>query len=373
MQRRIAAGCLAIVGIAGAACRLFELGDVVPVADASADGNDIGDGGLDGADGAACVSADPCKCLPTPTTIVKGLLGTGEAIALAGPDVYFMVSDGTAGNNPAIYRAPIASPGAQPVKVMNSSPVFPSMVIGGSSLFMRKVGTGLSVLRVPLDAVAAAPTVVVGPLPFVPTDLAADAKRIYWPNATGAICAAPLDGTPPPPDTVDSGCGGAPVVAPRDGGYSTYSQIVISSNEIFWTLSGSKILTAPADVGAPVQQIVFQPGGNVTALSESSGDLLWINVGADAGSLFRADHDGGRMSVLVGALIDRSVAPAYVVDADGIYWGHRNWDRLMAASRDGSRRALLACEEQGVVAIATDQTHVYWVTGNGAVQRVAKK
>src|SRR5207302_8510442 len=94
---------------APAACGVFELGDVLPLADGGAEGAAT-DAAADAATDAAgvCVpDGDPCACLPTPTTISPPPRGVGEAIAVAGGQVYFMVSNDGNGSGDALYRVPV--------------------------------------------------------------------------------------------------------------------------------------------------------------------------------------------------------------------------------------------------------------------------
>ena len=341
-------------------CGIFALGDVLPVPDAGT------------ADGSTKCLADgnPCACLPTPLTIVGSPHGSGVSIAVSGPFVYFLTAMGGV-SDPTIFRAPIdGSDGGAPTEVMVASPSTGPIVIAGNSIFLRRTGTNVGVLRVATDAVSAKPTVHAGPLPSAPNDLAVDRARIYWPNGNGAICAVPLDGAAPPADLTDSGCGSQPVVAVRDGA-GPANQIAVSDTDVFW-LTYARIMQAPSATGTPVATLRVQAGGGIAELEESDGKLFWVLVG-DAGTLWTSSDDGGAQTPIIASLVeDRAVVPQFVADSTGVFWGFRDWEQVMGASRDGANPHVLACDNEGVTALATDQAHVYWITRSGGVRRIDK-
>jgi hypothetical protein len=355
-------------------CGAFELGDIVPLGPDETSGDaGPGDAPAEAADGGPCVAdGGPCSCLPEPFTVSPGPRGVGTDIAVAGGTVYFMVNNfgGGGTSNPVILRVP-ADGTASPVQMTKPSAMTGPLIVGGASLFLRKTGTAFSVLRVPRDAVGIDPLVDVGPLPFVPSDLAANGAEVYWSNSGAAICQAPVDGAAPPPDPSDSGCGGPPLVPPRDGGnYGPH--IALGATSLFATGSTTKIFSVPLATGSPLSPVVQESAPNsISAIAESGGRVFWVLLGNDAGSLKSAADDGTGAQVVVPSLLPGRTTPELVVDGDGVYWAQLNYTMIMAAGRDGSNPHPLACEP--AAAIATDATFLYWVNAEGAVKRVAKK
>jgi hypothetical protein len=353
---------LAFAG-AAVACGVFELGDVVPAADADAGG------GVP--DGAACVGdGDPCSCLPEPFTVSPPPRGSGVALTLSGGQVYFMVSNDAAGGGDAIYRVP-ADGSAAPVLVMPASPASPPLVVAGGYVFMRKLGTGLGVLRVPSMGPAQSPVLAEGPLTLAPTDLAGNDESLFWGNASGAICTAQVDGGIRPPDTLDSGCSSQPFAPPRPPAPPGAVAVAVSPTSVLWT-GGMKLWRAPVDDGASAVDIVTQAGGSPLAVAEVGARVFWFFwPGADAGSLWSASEDGGGADRIVPVVVPEHAIPSLVVDGDGAYWSERNYPRLVAAGLDGTNVRVLACED-GITAVATDGAYVYWLTSTGAVRRLPK-
>ena len=366
-------------GAAGAAieaCRVFELGDVVPSASdaAASDGTAAGDGtaASDGTADAACVdSGDPCACLPAPFAVSPELTGVGQSLALAGQDVYFL-STGSGGGSPTVYRAPrTGTGGAAPAAATPASVMANSMVAASPWLFFRRINNPAGILRLPLGAPTETPPAYVSPLLADPVDLATDGARIYWTNSFGAVCAAPIDGAPAVQDAGPSGCGAPPIVAARDGGPAA-AQLAVNATSVFVTYN-AHVYAAPMATGALVQ-IANLAGYSVGGLTEESGRLFWAAWNTDAGGIASAEDDGGGAKLVVASALEgRALQAAFAVDADGLYWGARTYTKLWASARDGSGVRLLACDPSGAAAVATDATNVYWLTNDGAVKRVAKR
>ena len=209
------------------------------------------------------------------------------------------------------------------------------------------------------------------PLPADPVDLATDGARIYWTNALGAVCAAPIEGAPAAADAGPSGCGASIVVAARDGGPAA-AQLAVNATSVFLTYN-AHVYAAPTATGALVQ-IANLPGYSVGGLTEEGGHLFWAAWNTDAGGIASAEDDGGGAKLVVASALDgKGLQAAFAVDADGLYWGARTYTKLWASARDGSAVRLLACDASGAAAVATDAANVYWLTNDGAVKRVAKR
>jgi hypothetical protein len=362
---------------AAVACGVFALGDVVPYPDAGAE-EGAGDGAvLDDAPGdvgidAACASdGNACACLsaPSPLALASDL---GKAIAVVGQTVYFMREIETGGPHYEILSVPSGglSDGASPTVVMKStSTVAPRMLIVGDSIFMPRNGSASpssppSIVRVSTSGTSQDPTPFFGPLSQPVIDFGTDSALLYWLNAD-AVCGVPIDGAAPLPDPADSGCGSRPVVS--DASTTGSSGLEVTSTELFWS-SGSKLYEAPR-TGVIVTRLTAS--GPIFGLTESQGQLFWFSDVNDAGAIWTAPDDAGDASLVVTRTI--LVAPAFSVDSDGIYFGEANGNFINAAGRDGSNRHVLACDEEGAAALASDQAYVYWVTRDGAVKRAAKR
>jgi hypothetical protein len=353
-----------------AACRVFELGDVVPIA---------GDGDGGGASDAACVpDGDPCACLPAPFVVSPPQPGTGYALALAGTDVYLLAARSRPGM-PAVYRAPLTGTGgAPPVQVTLDSTIPTNntmMVVAGPWLFLRRTEATAGILRVPLDASNATPSVYV-PLPSSdPNDLATDGARVYWTNTAGAVCAAPIDGAPAA-DAGPSKCSATVVVAARDGGPAA-ARVAVSATTVFLTYN-AHVFAAPLATGVLNPTAVANiMGYSMNGVTEEGGRLFWAagSPDGDGGGLASAkdDGDGGSKLVVAAAFAGQAPQEVFAVDADGLYWAATPYSQLWASAHDGSGAHRIACNTANVTDMVTDAAHVYWITNDGAVMRAEKR
>lgn len=387
MRRKAAACFLAALAVAGcfAACRVFELGDVVsePIegggGDASTDGSHEGgaaDARIDADDAGCDASGDPCACLTRAVTLSTLLGGTSQAMAFANGHLYTIVV--TAGGSPIVYDTPTdgLDGGPPPALTPGTSLVASTLVATRQYLFFRRTGKDDGILRLPFGAPVEAPQSYLSPLGADPIDLATDGAQIYWTNTIGAVCAASVDGAGAGDagvlDSGPSGCGAAVVVPARDGGPAA-AQLALNATTLFLSYN-QKIYSAPLATGAVTPLVPVMQGLSVNGLTESQGQLFWAATSADAGALASANDDGtGARLIVPNAFEGMALQASFVVDADGIYWGARSYQKVWAAARDGSGVRLVACEPSAVAALASDATYVYWLTSNGVVKRATKR
>jgi hypothetical protein len=214
-----------------------------------------------------------------------------------------------------------------------------------------------AVLKVPLGG-GALGTVVTGS----PGDVAADGTNVYWTDSSaGTVMKVPAGGGAAV--TLVSGQPGA-------------GRILVDSTSVYWT-AGGQLLSAPLAGGAATTLASANP--NSLALGTSF--IFWTDD--SAGAVMSVGHHGGPVIPLVTGLTN----PAGIaVDSAAVYWTMPG--TMCTNSADGGvtcnggvmKCSLAGCggppttlaSGQAALAIAVDDTSVYWTTGSSVMKLTPK-
>jgi hypothetical protein len=368
----------AVTSVSGAACSVFDLGDVV----ATIDGGNAGDGASpdgiatdgnvsDSPSGPCVEGGDPCDCVPF--TISPKSHTSPEALIVSGGTVFFMVSEASNGTDPVIYSAPVDGlGGGDPLQLTPSSISFgQTMALGGNYLFLRRIDPShLGIDRVSIDG----GTTDASYFPLVKQSgvhLVSNSSDVFFASDLGSVCALPFEGAVPMNDPSDSGCNTPPLGAEHVGGPP--DEPIYASDQNVFAAASQKILSMPISGGTLSPIASSSPPSQVSSLIENGGLIFWSTATGDAGTIWSANDDGGGAKVIVASPFEGRMKVANVVaDSTGIWWSNANEQKIWSAARDGSNVHVVACESASVPFLTTDATYVYWMTSNGIVRRAPK-
>jgi hypothetical protein len=190
-----------------------------------------------------------------------------------------------------------------------------------------------------------------------PWSMAVDAQNIYWTvpnpywtNGNTAVMEWPLAG------------GAATTLASN---VANPYDIAVSPTNVYWTTEDSPValLTVPID------------GGSVTPLATVTGGAGAIAI--DANHVYWSTYGGTYMEALAGGSPQARgpQAAGIAVDATGVYYtvnvpNANPWlGNIVRTPIGGGPQTVVASQRPGsVIAIAVDDTNVYWTEGEGTIQ-----
>jgi hypothetical protein len=230
---------------------------------------------------------------------------------------------------------------------------------------------------------------------IAPRDLAVDDAFVYWTDSGGTVMKV-------------AKAGGDPVMLASNQDQTGY--LALDADFVYWTtIFGQTVMKVPKAGGASQLLAVTPDHAHYLALSPGE---VFFGSGGGMGALMKVGKDGSGVTVLssgppaptgmtvVGSVVywgneDKSmkkmgtgggVPSQYVIaqnvpgkmihDQSNLYWvdlgGVNSFDgRVMKAAIGSSDPVVLAANESRPIALAVDQTHVYWVLQwEGMVRRV---
>jgi hypothetical protein len=192
---------------------------------------------------------------------------------------------------------------------------------------------------------------------------------LYDPAVQGGGCSAGINVVP-----LNQG---NPITSPFQP--CTVARIAVDANNIYWTDSGPPNGLAPPSV--EMQPLAASSPAKQIALAQHPFAIAILN-----GTLYWSDTVAGMiMSYAVGGTaapspIGVSTSPTdMAVDSSGVYWIDSNATVLHVPLTGGSPK-MLATQQAGALAIATNSTSIFWVDqgtsahafADGAVMKLAK-
>jgi hypothetical protein len=197
--------------------------------------------------------------------------------------------------------------------------------------------------------------------PGTPAHLAVDASYAYWTEQTqGAVLKVSLTG-------------GAPTtIAPAPGAW----QIVVGDTDVYW--NGRGVMKAPKIGGPPIE---LTPGLHMLPTAGLAVDAknVYFTSGPPGGGtagVSTVPSQGGTTSVVYANTSGVFASPGPIaIDATRAYWADGS-NAVFCVRLSGGAAITLATGQQEVVAIAVDESAVYWLvngnasTGQGAVMKL---
>jgi hypothetical protein len=124
------------------------------------------------------------------------------------------------------------------------------------------------------------------------------------------------------------------------------------------------MLTMPKDGTGPQQQLNGDSGDFVYSLAVDATGMYWTGLLGGTGGTFAVRHylSSVGYATTVDAPAVGGLGPIAVDDAWAYYVGDTN---LARAPKGGGSSVVLASRPKGVLALAVDDTHVYWAEGFG--------
>ena len=183
-----------------------------------------------------------------------------------------------------------------------------------------------------------------------PTDVVADAERLYWvDHVRGWIMAASKFG------------GNAVKLATTQAG--PYS-LAIGHKEVYWAnLDDGTIMAAPKSGGQA--RVVMGGQASPASLVVNFDTLYWVNLGD--GSVHVSSVDGTNHRILA---VDQTLTTGLASDGVAVYWGDAGSRTIQRGTADGKVR-VVATGQFAPTSIAVDGTSVYWASEAGTISRLA--
>jgi hypothetical protein len=336
------------------------------------------DGGVaSGQDGAGPTGSQPCGSNEPPKgPIHLAAAKSPSAIAVDGTNVYWI--DSALGTVNAVSAC-----GGTPMTLvtrstLGSSSLVPAgIAVAGSDVYfttqdpLNPDGNDGAVWKVP--SAGGTPTMLVRGLDR-PGPIAVNGATMTWIDSwqtdadDGRVVQAPIDGGPM---TILASAQNGPLGLALGGGY------------VVWTTSGfvdserGSILETPMGGGGIVDGIGVGQGMPVSVAVEGTS-AFWADEGdpnvTNSGSIMKTSLDpnaGAEPVPLVSGGAPRGIA----VDAAHVYW--TDSQTVSQVPLAGGTPTTIAANQVGALAIAVDDTSVYWTTiaegtGQGSVMKIAK-
>jgi hypothetical protein len=212
-----------------------------------------------------------------------------------------------------------------------------------------------SVMSAPLAGLqdGGAPTTLAQSQPAL-SGIALDTGNVFWMNGIpGAIMTESLEGGTP---ITVAAIPQRPLVA---------ASFVVDDANIYW-VAALDVMRAPAHPGGPVTAVTR--GERAGQIAVSTTDVYWTNnEGFKNGSVRRVSKGGGAVAV-VASNQDMTLGGSITVDATSVYWTTQG-DCVSAGVCPGTVMKAPLCggapttlsATQGGVAVAVDDSSVYWI------------
>jgi hypothetical protein len=196
--------------------------------------------------------------------------------------------------------------------------------------------------------------------PGPPAHLAVDASYVYWSELmAGTVMKVPLTGGAP--TTVAS-------AAPSPW------QIALDETDVYWI--GQGVMKAPKVGGAAIELTPSLPMPPTAGLAVNATNVYFTS-GPPAGTsgVSTVPSQGGTATVLYADTGFSAPLGPIAIDATRAYWADGS-NAVLCVPLSGGAAITLATGQENVVAIAVDETAVYWLvngnasTGQGAVMKL---
>jgi hypothetical protein len=185
------------------------------------------------------------------------------------------------------------------------------------------------------------------------SEVAVDARHVYWTSVDGTIGRANLDGT-----GVDQRFIPGP---------SSADAVAVDPAHIYWSNQDGTIGRANRD-GTGVDQHFITGAQAVSGIAVDGAHIYWSHQGDTIG---RANIDGTTVNA---DFITRGTDPSdLAVDAGHIYWTNGTQNNIDTgvgrANLDGTGVMNRFIDARPLGGVAVDGTHIYWSNQNGTVGR----
>jgi hypothetical protein len=185
----------------------------------------------------------------------------------------------------------------------------------------------------------------VGPAPYTPFAIAADATTAYWSDSrtSGAILARLAEG------------GGAPAELVSGQDFALF--VAVDDQHVYWTNDGGLVLRADKN-GQGVRMVAASQGGDGPAGGLALDDERVYFADTGGGHVYSIVKDGDGQLTTVSA--NQGAPLGVAVDETYAYWTNSEADEVKRRTHAGGEVQLVASGQSGASFIVNGPRHVYW-------------